>query len=66
MDKVIEAMYEKGVFKPLEKVDLMDGEIVKIEIKKKRKTSKGLSNLLEKYVVESDLDITKMLVEERR
>jgi predicted DNA-binding antitoxin AbrB/MazE fold protein len=66
MDKVIEAMYEKGVFKPLEKVDLMDGEIVEIEIKKKRKTSKGLSNLLEKYVVESDLDITKMLVEERR
>jgi len=66
MDKVIEAMYEKGVFKHLEKVDLMDGEIVEIEIKKKRKTSKGLSNLLEKYVVESDLDITKMLVEERR
>ena len=66
MGKVIEAMYEKGVFKPLEKVDLMDGEIVEIEIKKKRKTSKGLSNLLEKYVVESDLDITKMLIEERR
>jgi len=26
MAKVIEAIYEKGVFKPLEKVDLKEGE----------------------------------------
>ena len=36
MAKVIEAIYEKGVFKPLERVDLKEGEIVEIEIKEKR------------------------------
>jgi len=36
MGKVIEAVYEKGVFKPLEKVDLKEGEIVEIEIKEKK------------------------------
>jgi len=35
MAKIIEAIYEKGVFKPLQKVDLKDGEIVEIEIKEK-------------------------------
>ncbi|MDI9645431.1 MAG: antitoxin family protein [Archaeoglobales archaeon] len=30
MSKIIEAIYENGVFKPLEKVDLKDGEKVKI------------------------------------
>ena len=34
MPKVIEAVYEDGVFKPLEKVELKDGEKVRIEIKK--------------------------------
>jgi len=36
MGKVIEAIYEKGILKPLEKVDLKEGEIVEIEIKEKR------------------------------
>ncbi len=36
MTKVIEVIYEKGVFKPLEKVDLGDGDIVVIEIKEKK------------------------------
>jgi len=40
MGKIIEAIYEKGVFKPLEKVDLKDGEIVEIEIKEKRISEK--------------------------
>ncbi|MDI9610886.1 MAG: antitoxin family protein [Archaeoglobales archaeon] len=34
MVKIIEAIYEDGVFKPLEKVDLKDGEKVRVEIKK--------------------------------
>ncbi|MDI9645269.1 MAG: antitoxin family protein [Archaeoglobaceae archaeon] len=34
MPKIIEAIYEDGVFKPLEKVDLKDGEKVRVEIKK--------------------------------
>ncbi|MBE8539575.1 antitoxin AF2212-like protein [Geoglobus acetivorans] len=36
MAKVIEVVYENGVFKPLENVDLREGEIVEIEIKEKR------------------------------
>lgn len=36
MVKVIEAVYEKGVFKPLEKVDLREGEIMEIEVKEKK------------------------------
>ncbi len=66
MDKVIEAIYENGVFKPLEKVDLKDGEKVKITISSIRRTSRGLSKILEKYVIKSDVDLTKILVKERR
>ena len=34
MTKVIEVIYENGVFKPLEKVDLKDGERVRIKIER--------------------------------
>ena len=34
MSKVIEVIYENGVFKPLEKVDLKEGERVKVIIEK--------------------------------
>ena len=34
MGKVVEAVYEKGVFKPLEKVNLREGERVRLEIRK--------------------------------
>ena len=34
MPKIIEAVYENGVFKPLQKVDLREGEKVKVEVKK--------------------------------
>ena len=33
MGRVIEVIYENGVFKPLEKVDLKEEEVVKVEIK---------------------------------
>lgn len=33
MPKIIEAVYENGVFKPLQKVDLKEGERVKVELK---------------------------------
>ncbi|MDI9611095.1 MAG: antitoxin family protein [Archaeoglobales archaeon] len=32
MPKIIEAIYEDGVFKPLEKIELKEGERVKIRI----------------------------------
>jgi len=37
MPKIIEAVYENGVFKPLEKVDLREGERVKLRVEKDRK-----------------------------
>lgn len=33
MSKIIEVVYENGVLKPLEKVNLREGERLKIEIK---------------------------------
>lgn len=32
MPRIIEAVYENGVFKPLQKVDLKEGEKVRIKI----------------------------------
>ena len=37
MQKTIEVVYEKGVFKPLEPVELGEGERAKIEIKREMK-----------------------------
>ena len=36
MPKVIEVVYTAGVLKPLEKIDLQEGETVEIEIKEKK------------------------------
>jgi len=32
MPKIIEAVYEDGVFKPLQKVDLREGEKVRLKV----------------------------------
>ncbi len=53
-------MYEDGVFKPLEKVDLKDGERVKVEIKE------SLVDKLRKYRIKVDTDALKEFIEERR
>ena len=53
MQKTIEVVYEKGVFKPLEKVDLREGEKTVVEINELPKKlfgifrGKDLSKLLE-------------------
>ena len=60
MPKIIIAVYEKGVFKPLEKVDLRDGERVRIEIKE------SLADVIEKYSRKVEKDILKEFLEERR
>jgi len=64
MTKVIEAVYEKGVFKPLEKVDLKEGEKVRIEIKIEIKES--LADVIEKYSRKVEKDVLKEFLEERR
>ncbi|MDI9611099.1 MAG: antitoxin family protein [Archaeoglobales archaeon] len=63
MVKIIEAIYEDGVFKPLEKVELKDGEKVKLRLEK------GLFAVLQEYhelLEDVEEDLTKMLIEERK
>ncbi|MBC7115394.1 MAG: antitoxin family protein [Archaeoglobi archaeon] len=36
MPKIIEAIYENGVFKPLQKVELRDGEKVRLRVDERR------------------------------
>ena len=43
--KEVEAVYEKGVLKPLERLDLREGERVKVEIKRHER-----ERVLERYV----------------
>jgi len=48
MSEIIEMVYQKGVFKPLRKVKLREGEIVRVEIKEtKRVTKRFYSKLKE-------------------
>ncbi len=47
MGEVIEVVYENGVFKPLKKVRLREGEFVKIEIKETKKVTKRFFKKLE-------------------
>ena len=60
MAKIIEVVYEDGVFKPLEKVDLKEGERLKVEIKE------SLVDKLRKYRMKVDTDALKEFLEERR
>jgi predicted DNA-binding antitoxin AbrB/MazE fold protein len=60
MPKVIEVIYENGVFKPLEKVDLKEGKKIRIEIKE------SLVDRLRNYRTKVDRDILKEFIEERR
>ena len=60
MGKVIEAVYENGVFKPLKKVDLKEGTRVRLEI------SEGLADIIERYSRKVERDILEEFLEERR
>jgi len=60
MGKVIEAIYEKGVFKPLQSVELEEGTRVLIEIKG------GIADILEKYSRKVNEDVLEEFLEERR
>ncbi|MEM3504818.1 MAG: antitoxin family protein [Archaeoglobaceae archaeon] len=43
MPKIIEAIYENGVFKPLEKVEIREGEKVRLRVEE------SIVNTLRKY-----------------
>lgn len=46
MGEVIEVVYENGVFKPLQKVRLREGALLRIEIKETKKITKNFTNKL--------------------
>ena len=48
MTKTIEVVYEDGVFKPLEKVEMKEGEEIKIKIKETIDRSKKAGEILDK------------------
>ena len=62
MTKVIEAIYEKGVFKPLEKVDLKEGERVKIKVE--RNLIEIIKSYQDKFKLKEE-DIEEFLRERR-
>jgi predicted DNA-binding antitoxin AbrB/MazE fold protein len=64
MLKIIEAVYEDGSFKPLEKVNLVEGERLKIKIEKS-----FLFDIVKKYsryFEDIEEDLTGQLISERR
>lgn len=48
MGKTIKVIYEKGVFKPVEKVDLKEGERIEMVIISRKKKSTELVELIER------------------
>ncbi len=48
MQKTIEVVYEKGMFKPLMPVELEEGEKIRIEIKEKVDKSEKAREILDK------------------
>ena len=59
MAKIIEAIYEDGVFKPLEKVELKEGEKVKV-------IAGDLVGRLKRYRTKVDKDLVLEFISERR
>ncbi|WP_202318943.1 antitoxin family protein [Archaeoglobus neptunius] len=67
MGKVIEAIYEKGVFRPLEKVDLREGERVKIRVERTKSGDlpEFIDKLSEKFK-DVEIDPLEVLLEMRK
>lgn len=60
MARVIRARFENGVLKPLEKLDLREGEVVKIVV-----LPKDFPELVEEIEVEAREDVDRVLRESR-
>jgi len=64
MQKVIEAVYEKGIFKPLEGVNMREGERLRIKIE-----NMLLFDIVKKYrklFEDIEEDLAAQLISERR
>ncbi len=57
----IEVVYEKGIFRPLEDIDLKDGTKAVVVLR-----PKGIADVLEKFSRKVDTDVLKEFLEERR
>jgi len=57
----IEVVYEKGIFRPLEDIDLKDGTKAVVVVR-----PKGIADVLEKFSRKVDIDVLKEFLEERR
>ncbi len=73
MPRTIEAIYEEGVFKPLQKIDIKEHERVEIRILSKDEWQKRFNSLIEKIhkksaqysTEEIEADIAKAIKEVR-
>ena len=61
---VIRVRYEKGLLRPLEKLDLEEGEELDIVVIRRR--FKGFHEEFKELVIESDRDILEEFLKERR
>ena len=64
MQKTIEVVYEKGMFKPLEKVEMIEGEEIMIEIKEKIDKSKKAREILDKLKRFTSIRLKPEILEE--
>lgn len=61
MPKIIEAIYENGVFKPLEKVDLKEGEKIKLRLEEE-----GIADIIRRNSRKVNHDALREFLNERR
>jgi predicted DNA-binding antitoxin AbrB/MazE fold protein len=64
VQKTIEVVYEKGMFKPLEKVEMIEGEEIMIEIKEKIDKSKKAREILDKLKRFTSIRLKPEILEE--
>jgi predicted DNA-binding antitoxin AbrB/MazE fold protein len=64
LQKTIEVVYEKGMFKPLEKVELIEGEEIRIEIKEKIDKSEKAREILDKLKRFTSIRLKPEILEE--
>jgi predicted DNA-binding antitoxin AbrB/MazE fold protein len=64
MQKTIEVVYEKDMFKPLEKVELIEGEEIRIEIKEKIDKSEKAREILDKLKRFTSIRLKPEILEE--
>ncbi len=64
MARVIRVRYERGVLKPLEDIDAVEGEVFEVVLV--RKSFRGFHEKASRYVFEADRDIVEEFILERR